>query len=263
VKRLDAKRVTAVAATLCVLAALAATASAEVTQKGNLRVSFSGGISPHALPRQGTAPVTVDLAGEIKTVDGQDPPQLRTIALAINRNGRLDYTGLPACHYHEIQPASTAEAIESCPRSVVGTGTFSAHVVLPEQSPFPSAGKMIAFNGVFKGRHVLFAHIYGTRPLPQSTVLAFAIGRTPGTYGTTLSAQLPKVAAEWGYVSGVSLSLRRNFKYKGKPRSFISAGCPAAPGFPGATFPFAKASFGFEDGRTLASVLTRSCAARG
>jgi hypothetical protein len=237
----------------------AAIASAEVAQEGNLRVSFVGGIAPHDLPRQGTAPVRVTLAGQIKTTDGQAPPQLRTISLAINRNGKLDYHGLPVCHYHQIQPASTNEAIETCPDSVIGKGAFKANVVLPEQSPFPSAGKVIAFNGTLHGRHVIFAHIYGTLPLPQSSVLAFKLSRATGTYRTTLTAELPRVAAEWGYVSGVSLSLKRNFTYRGRTRSFLSAGCPAPAGFPGATFTFARASFGFEDGRTLTSNLTRSC----
>jgi hypothetical protein len=248
----------ALAAALCLLFG-AAIADAEVTQEGNLRVSFTGGLAPHALPRQGTAPVRVTLGGNIKTTDGLAPPQLRTISMAINRNGRLDYKGLPACHYHQIQPASTAEAIETCPDSVIGTGKFQAHVVLPEQSPFPSAGKVVAFNGIFHGRHVVFAHVYGTVPLPQSQVLVFALSRTSGTYRTTLSAELPQVVAEWGYVSAVSLSLERVFKYKGRPRSYLSAGCPAPKGFPGATFAFAKASFGFEDGRTLEATMTRSC----
>ncbi len=258
-RRSPAKRAAAAAAALCFLLS-ASLASAEVTQEGNLRVSFTGGLAPHALPRQGTAPVKVSLGGDIKTTDGTAPPQLRTISLAINKNGRIDYRGLPACHYHQIQPASTAEAIATCPDSVIGKGTFAAHVVLPEQSPFPSDGEVVAFNGIFNGRHVVYAHVYGTVPLPQSNVLVFELGKTQeGAYRTTLTAALPQVAAEWGYVSNVSLTLKRIFKYKGKTKSFISAGCPAPAGFPGATYSFARASFGFEDGRTLAATMTRSC----
>jgi hypothetical protein len=251
---------TTAAATLCLLSS-ASLAGAEVAQEGNLRVSFIGGIAPHSLPRQGVAPVKATLGGEIKTTDGLAPPQLRTISLAINKNGKLDYRGLPACHYHQIQPASTDEAIETCPDSVIGKGHFKANVVLPEQSPFPSSGEVVAFNGIFHGDHVVFAHVYGTVPLPQSSVLIFRLARAPGTYGTTLTAELPQVAAEWGYVSEVSLSLKRTFKYRGRIHSYLSAGCPAPAGFPGTTFSFAKASFGFEDGRTLSGTLTRSCRA--
>jgi hypothetical protein len=255
-----AKSAAALAALFLLISA--SLASAEVTQEGNLRVSFTGGLSPNALPRRGAAPVKVEFGGEIKTTDGQAPPQLRTISLAINRHGRFDFRGLPACHYHQIHPASTGEAIETCPDSVIGKGIFSAHVELPEQSPFPSSGSVTAFNGVFHGRHVIFAHVFGTTPLPQSQVLVFNLGKTSGAFRTTLSAELPRVAAEWGYVSGLSLSLRKVFRYKGEQRSLLTAGCPAPGGADVAVFDFARASFGFEDGRELAVTMTRSCRAK-
>lgn len=244
--------------------AITALAQAEVSQQGNLRVSFGGKIAPHKLPRFGAAPVAVSLSGNIATTDNSTPPQLRTITMAINRNGHLDSTGLPTCHFHQIQPTSTQEAREACPNSLVGTGFFEANVALPEQSPFPSNGKVLAFNGVLHGKPVVYAHIYGTEPLPTSFTLPFKLTRhRKGTYATVLTAQLPRVAAQWGYVSGVSLKLQRNFTYGGKRRSYISAGCPAPKGFPGATFTFARASFAFEGGRTLSSTMTRSCGVRG
>jgi hypothetical protein len=255
------RRAAAVAVAACVLASTSF-ASAEVEQDGNLRVSFTGGITPHALPRGKPAAVKVTFGGDITTVDGTQPPQLRTISLAINHAGKLDYRGLPACHYHQIHPASTREAIETCPHSVIGTGTFSAHVVLPEQSPFPSTGEVTAFNGILHGHHVVFVHVYGTTPLPQSQVIVFDIGRTSGTYRATLTGELPQVAAEWGYVSGLSLTLGRTFKYKGRQRSLLAAACPAPPGSSVGVFNFAKAGFGFEDGRTLEVTMTRTCRAK-
>lgn len=252
----------AVAITAAALLFSGSLARAEIAQQGNLRVSFAGKIAPRALPRVGTAPVSVSLAGEIKTTDGSAPPQLRTISLAIIKNGKLDYKGLPRCNFHQIQPATTVEARAACKRSLVGSGTFEANVALPEQSPFPSNGRVLAFNGNLHGKPVIYAHIYGTEPLPTSFVLPFHIRRGSGEYGTILTANLPQVAAEWGFVSGVSLTLQRSFTYKGKRHSYLAAGCPAPKGFPGATFSFARASFGFEDARTLASTLTRSCNAR-
>jgi hypothetical protein len=259
-KRRIARATAAIAAVALLTTSIA---TAEVTQQGTLRVSFEGKIAPHRLPRTTKAPVAVTLAGDIKTTDGADPPQLRTISLAINRNGKLDYRGLPRCNFHQIQPSTTAEAKAACKRSLVGSGTFKANVALPEQSPFPSNGTILAFNGNLHGRPVIYAHIYGTEPLPTSFVLPFAIHQSSGNYATTLIAQLPQVAAEWGFVSGVSLTLRRNFTYKGRRRSYLSAGCPAPAGFPGATFAFARAAFGFEDGMTLSSTLTRSCGVKG
>jgi hypothetical protein len=253
----------AAAAVVLAMSAAAPGATAEIAQRGSLRVSFEGGIAPRVLPRHGNVPVAVTLGGNISTTDGSAPPQLRTISLAINRNGRLDYRGLPVCHYHQIQPASTKEAIEACPHSLVGEGKFRAKVVLPEQSPFPSSGRVIAFNGTLHGRRVVFAHIYGTTPLPQSQVLAFELGRAAGGYRTTLTAELPRVAAEWGYVSSVSLTLKRQFRFRGRPRSYVSASCPAPRKFTLATFPLARASFGFENGTVLTATMVRSCKVLG
>lgn len=253
----------AVLALVSTAMAAGAGADAEVVQQGNLRVAFQGGLAPHALPRHARAPVAVTLSGRIATTDDAAPPQLRTISLAINRHGRLDFGGLPACRYHQIQPASTKEAVKACRDSIVGRGEFSAKVVLPEQSPFPSTGEVVAFNGILHGRHVVYAHIYGTEPLPQSRVLAFEIGHTSGAYRTTLTAELPRVAAEWGYVSGVGLTLERRFRRHGRERSYVTAGCPAPGGLTVVPFPLARASFGFEDGRVLTSTLIRSCRVKG
>ncbi|HEX5713342.1 MAG TPA: hypothetical protein VFX85_08530 [Solirubrobacterales bacterium] len=253
----------AVAIAVAALSLCAPLALAEVVQNGTLRVSFEGKIAPNKLPRSGKAPVAVTLAGNVKTTDGQDPPQLRRITMAINRNGKLDYKGLPRCNFHQIQPASTEEAKESCRKSLVGSGTFKAAVALPDQSPFPSNGKILAFNGNLHGKPVIYAHIYGTEPLPTSFVLPFEIKQGNGNYATTLVAELPQVAADWGFVEGVSLTLQRSFTYKGKRHAYLSAGCPAPKGFPGAVFSFARASFGFEDGRTLSSTMTRDCKVKG
>jgi hypothetical protein len=254
----------AAAALAICLMTCAALAQAEVARKGNLQVAFSGKFAPRKLPRDGTAPVSVSLAGDITTLDASTPPQLQTITMAINRHGIIDGTGIPICHYHQIQPASTQEAKEACSRSLVGSGLFKASVALPEQSPFPSNGKVLAFYGTLAGKPAIFAHIYGTEPLPTSFTLPFKIERRPsGTFSAVLSAKLPRVAAAWGYVSGLSLQLKRRYSYRGESRSFISAGCPAPKGFPGTSFTFARASFGFEGGETLSETMTRSCGVRG
>jgi hypothetical protein len=109
----------------------------------------------------------------------------------------------------------------------------------------------LAFNGKLRGRPALFAHIYGTEPVPTSYVLPFEIAKkTKGTYGTTLTASPPQVTGEWGYVTGVSLDLKRGY---------ARAGCPAPEGFPGASFPLMRTRFSFAGGVALTSTLTRSC----
>jgi hypothetical protein len=236
-------------------------APAEVVQRGNLRVSFQGGLTPHALPRSGSAPVKVAVGAKIATTDGRTPPRLRKISIAINRNGRLDPTGLPICRLEEIQPATTADALGACRGSLVGEGQFSAKVLLAGQAPFPSLGKVYAFNSRLNGKPAILAHVFGTRPAPASFTLPFVIERSKGTFGTVLTASLPSVTSNSGYITGLEMTLGRNFSYRDKRRSYLSAGCPAPKGFSKAVFPFARAVFGF--GReSVTSTLTRSCGAR-
>jgi hypothetical protein len=233
-----------------------------VVQKKGVRLSVRGSIVPSKLPRRGSAPVAISFAGQVAASAPGGPPQLERISVAINRNGRLDTRGLPRCRVRQIMPSTTQEALASCRRALIGEGTFSANVKLPEQSPFPSQGKVLAFNGRYEGRPAALAHIYGTRPVPTSYVLPFTIRQTDGTFGFLLSTELPDVTGEWGFVTGLSMMLKRRFSFKGEARSYLRAGCPAPSGFRQAFFPLARATFRFVDGLTLQSTLTRSCSVR-
>ena len=250
----------AIAALLAAALVFVSLADAETIQRGGIRVTFDGQITPKRLPRTGTAPVSVAVSTKIASADAADPPQLTRIQIAINANGHLDPTGLPVCEVSDIQPSTTQKALQACPGSQVGEGTFSATVALTRRVAFPASGKLVAFNGTYKGKPAILAHVYGTDPLPTSFTLPFVIGATHGTFGTTLTANLP--AAEGNFVTGIELTLHRTFTYRGKAHSYARAGCPAANGFPGAVFPFARATYAFAGGGRLTSTLTRSCEAR-
>jgi hypothetical protein len=251
-----------VALAIIVAALGAGLARAEITQQKDVRVLFKGEIRPKALPRERQAPVTVSVQTHITQIGQGDPPELLRLSLAINRNGQIDYLGLPKCRYKSVQPSNNREALEACGKSLVGTGYFSANVLLPEQSPFPSQGKILAFNGEVLGHPVIFAHIYGTKPVPTSFVLPFVVRHSNGRYATTLVAYLPKVKANWGFITGISLTLNRDFRYHGRMHHYLSASCPTPKGVGVAGFAFAKAEFVFA-GNTVNSTLTRSCRARG
>lgn len=252
------------AATLLALGALLVPlASAEVSQKRGVRVSVDGSLAPSKLPRDGAAPVAVSFSGEIGSTKSSGPPQLRKVEIAINRHGHLDTRGLPRCEMGDIDPSTTQEAIAACRSSLIGEGRFSANVKLPEQSPFPSKGKILAFNGRFGGRPAVFAHIFGTSPVPTSIVLPFAIADAGGTFGTVLTASLPQATGDWGYVTGIGMTLKRKYSFRGERRSYMSAGCPAPAGFRQVFFPLARTTFSFEGGLAVTSTLTRSCRVRG
>jgi hypothetical protein len=224
--------------------------AAEVVQKGGVRVSVAGGIAPKSLPRKGSAPVSVSLAGHISPTKKGQLPKLESISVEINSHGTLNYRRVPTCRLGHISPSTNSQALDACGSSLIGKGHFSADVKIPEQSPFPSEGEVLAFNGKYKGRPAIFAHIYGTKPVPTSYVLPFVIRPTHGTYGTILEASLPRVTGEWGYVTGVSLDL---------DPSYLSAGCPAPEGIDNVVFPLMRTSFGFEGGPQLVATLNRNC----
>jgi len=221
-------------------------ASAETKEEHGVRVSVDGRLRPKKLPRHGSAPVSVSVSGRIGSKASAPPPQLEKLTIAINRHGHLTSRGLPRCRLGHIDPSTTRDALIACRDALVGEGSFSANVRLPEQSPFPSNGKVLAFNGKLRGRPAIFAHIYGTDPVPTSYVLPFLVKSSRGTFGTILETSLPQVTGEWGYVTGISIELDRRFTVGGKQRSFVSAGCPAPDGFNLATFPLLRTSFGFE-----------------
>jgi hypothetical protein len=239
---------------------LIAFARAETIQQHGLRIRLDGRISPQRLPRTGLAPVTVKVGTRIASTISKSPPALQEISIAINRYGQLDSTGLPVCEVADIQPSTTEKALDACRGSLVGEGRFAATLALTKNVAFPASGKLIAFNGTYRGRPAILAHVYGTDPLPTSFTLPFVIGRGHGTFGTTLTARLP--AAEGNFVTGIDLTLGRTFTYRGRRRSYASASCPAPKGFPGASFVFARVSYAFAGGRKLSSALTRSCQVR-
>jgi hypothetical protein len=235
-----------------------------VAQKGTLRVAVSGWLAPKRLPRRGTAPISVSVGGEISTTDRSLPPQLKSLRIELNRNGHLDSTGLPACDYDAIQPASSSRALAGCRDSLVGQGSFTANITLAGQEPYPTRGRLLVFNGVEKGKPVLYGHIYAPRPFATSFVIPFAIQKLgKGAYGTALDAPLPEAMDAWGRLTSLEMTLSRRYAHRGKRHSFISAGCPAPRGFPSAVFPLARTSFTFQGGKTLRSVLTSDCKARG
>ncbi len=196
-------------------------------------------------------------------MDASGSPQLRRIRIEINRRGHLVRRGLAVCPFGSIEPATTREALQHCGAAQVGVGSFSADVKLPAQSPFPTEGRLTAFNGRFEGKPAILAHIFGTDPAPTSYVLPFRIRRSQGTFGTVLEASLSQSTGDWGYVTGISMTLRRRFSFRGRSRSFLIAGCPAPARFSEVRFPLVRTGFAFAGGLSLTTTVSRGCEVRG
>jgi hypothetical protein len=245
------------------LFAFATPGRTEVKQSNGIRVIFTGSLTPRSLPRRGLGPVRVAVGATIVPTPGTTPPALRKISIEINRHGHFDTSALPLCRYDAIQPSTTRNALLNCGASLVGKGHFSSTVLQPEAAPFPSDGQLYAFNGTYKGKPAILAHIYGIEPIPVSYTIPFVLSSAKGTYGTTMTAPMPDVGNEWGFITGLSLNLGRTFHSRGERHGYVSAGCPVPHGFKVASFPLARAGFSFADGSTLRSVLNRSCRALG
>jgi hypothetical protein len=246
------------------LLAAAAVAGTEITRKGNLQVKITGAIAPKQLPRTGTAPIAVTIGGQISTTDGTLPPQLHQMKVEINRNGRLDYRGLPVCKLHQIQPASSPRALAACRSSLVGRGTFAGYISLKGQEPYVTKGELLVFNGREGRRPVLFGHIFLSQPFASSFVITFDISNSRhGQFGTTLTANLSKVLGTRRYLTGIEMTLKRSFAYRGSRHSYLSSGCPAPKGIGKVAFPLMRASFDFASGQSLGSTLTGNCGVRG
>jgi hypothetical protein len=231
-------------------------------EKEGVRVWVGGRLRPTVLPRRGRVPIAVSLGGKISSANAAEPPKLTKLTIEINRNGHLDTRGLPRCPLRSIRPSTNREALDACRPALVGEGSFTADVRFPEQSPFPSSGKVLAFNGLDHGRPAIFAHIYGRQPLPTSYVLSFRIGHRSGAYGTVLETTFPEVTGEWGYVTGLTMNLHRRFSFHGRTRGYLSAGCPALPGFTKAIFTLARMSFEFENGLEIPAPVEDICTVR-
>lgn len=222
-----------------------AIAGAATVQEDGLRVTFNADFNPHTLPRTEPAPVSVKVAGKVATADGSHPPALRWLEIMINRNGRLDSTGLRTCSASSLQSTSTATALDRCRPALVGKGSFHALVSLGRE--IPTSGKILAFNSRRRGRPALALHLFAGTPVRFTLVVPLTIGRVDeGQFGTLLRAKIPKLAGGLGSVTEIDLTIGRRYSFRGKRRSYVSASCGAPKNLPGGVFKFARANFRFE-----------------
>lgn len=255
------RRIATLVLLLVALGAFGAVARAEVVQSGDVRVNFDARITPKALPRDRPAPITVEVSGKITTTDGSQPPALRRLQLGLNRAGQIDPTGLPTCSSGALQSTSSEAALEACRAAQVGTGTFEAQLLLTAK-PIPVTGRALVFNSLVGGRPGMLIHIYIDQPVRLTLVIPLKISRGTGQFATVLTTNVPRLAGGSGSITELALKIGRTFGYHGTPHSYISAACDAPPGFPGGSFPLARAGFDFVGGRTVHALLTRSCKVR-
>lgn len=245
------------------LLSTAAVVRAAVEKSGNVLVHFDATFSPQALPRKTPAPIAVTIKGAVSTTDGSHPPPLQWLEIELNRNGRLDAKGLPACSPSLLQSTSTREARKRCGGALVGHGSFRADIALGTNKPVTASGEILAFNSRRAGKPALLLHFFGGTPVRFTLIVPLRIAhRADGEFGTVLRTRIPKLANGFGSITQINLSIGRRWSFGGRRHSYLSAACSAPAGFSAVPFPFARARFRFEDHPEIHSTLEKVCRVR-
>jgi hypothetical protein len=178
---------------------------------GNLDLTFNGGFTPKALSKTKLTPITLNVSGKIRTVDGTHPPAMKEFDLEADKNSAVDVTGVPTCKSSQLQSQDTKHAEAICKSAIIGSGQATASIAFPEQAPIPAVSKIIAFNGGVKGGVTTFyIHAYLTVPTPAAIVSTVKIKRIHnGRYGIGSVTTIPKIAGGSGSVTDFNLTINK------------------------------------------------------
>jgi hypothetical protein len=236
------------------LLVIAGSALALRLQIGNVVVTTDGGFSPTTLPRHEFAPIKLHGYGKISTVDGTPPPVLKQLVIWFDKHGAVETRGLPVCKPGKLVATTTPQARRLCPGAIVGTGFGKAVVTFAESAPIVASSALTIFNGPPKdGNPTVLAHAHLVVPAPTTFVVPIEIQRVhDGRYGFKTVANIPKIAGGFGTPVYGSLSIGREWKYKGKTLSYANASCPDGR-------LQAKVQLSFKDSTSLEGTLLRPC----
>jgi hypothetical protein len=225
---------------------------------GNLELTANGSFTPTALPKNKLAPITLNVSGKIRTLNGDHAPAVKEVVIETDKNGAINAKGLATCASGQLQAQTTAKAKAACKNALIGEGNTSVEVEFPEQNPFIAKSKLLAFNGGVKGgKTTVYLHAYLSSPVSAAVVTAVKVSKVHnGRYGLKTVAMVPKIAGGYGSPISFNLKVSRAFTYKGKKQSYLLAKCPDG-------HLQAKGVGVFSDGSRLAGTLVRSCTPKG
>lgn len=237
---------------------VASGATAETAIVGNIKFTADGGFSPKALPKKTFAPIALTAEGKIETLDGKHPPALKEVLLETDKNGAIDVKGYPKCTAGKLQSQTTENAEKACKGTLIGRGKTGVEIEQADQKPIDVKSDLLVVNGgTSGGTTTLFIHAYITIPVPASIVTTVKIKKiNKGRYGTLSVAAIPKIAGGAGSVTSFSLTVNKQFNYKGKKKSVLTAKCPDGKLQANATAIFA-------DGTRATQDFIRPCTGKG
>jgi hypothetical protein len=248
---------TAIGAMFTLVVAAGALAKPEVVRVGNLFLEDNGGISPSKLPRHKQVPISGDIDAHIGTVDGTHPPAVESVVVDFDKTIQVHAEGLPACSQAKLVARSTVDARKACPDAIVGSGAGNVEVAFPEQKPLEATGPITLFNGgVHDGTTLLLIHTYVNVPAPTAVIVVVKLTHdSHGRFDLHAEAKIPPIAGGAGSVTAFKMRIGRNFTYKGKKMSYVTASCPTG-------VYYTEGKVRFSDGTLLKSTHALSCTPR-
>lgn len=244
------------AAALAVMAAVVGSAAGITIKEGNLEATFDGKFSPTAFPKKDKAPLTLELKGDLKTIDGTHIPAVKTISLDFDKAGELFTKGLPTCKSGELESTLTATAKKNCGDALVGTGKVAAKIQFPEQPPFGASGPLLIFNASKGNKQALLLHVHAKVPAPTTFVVPVAIKKTGGKYGTNAFIKVPTITSGQGSVTSFKASIAKKWSDSSGKHSLLNASCPTGT-------LFVEGEFLFAEGTKMSGVFSKPCTQKG
>ncbi|MFI5028176.1 MAG: hypothetical protein ACHQCF_04240 [Solirubrobacterales bacterium] len=240
-------------ACLLLLGLVGPDALAQTVRAGRLIVTVEGGFTPHKLPKQTPASITLSARSTIRTSDGSHLPALQELTLKFDKHTGVHTKGLPTCDINKLRNTVTKQAKKICSDALIGTGQAGAEIEFPEQPPFFAKAPMLIFNGPPHNGHPVFIfHVYAFVPAPTTFVTTAQIGRSSGLYGTKVLIKIPTILAGQGSLSFAELSIHKTWMYKGKKQTLLYGTCPTGHFF-------VRGDLLFNNGFRMSGKVVRSC----
>jgi hypothetical protein len=247
-----------IVAAVVAVAAIAATgaiAGPVVAGSDGNTQSIDALIKPKKLSKTKLTPGTL----QVKTVTtsttdpGGVPSPAIHATIDFDKNATIFTKGLPTCDPAQVQSKSTEEAERACGKAKIGSG--HALALLNSSRVYEVPQVVTAFNGVPKGgKPVVILHSYGTTPLQAALVLVGTVTNLGKEgYGPRLDLEVPLIAGGTGALKEFEVTIDKQWRYKGRQRSFIAAKCPNSKTLK------ARGTFTYRDGETLTASSKQTC----
>ena len=165
--------------------------------------------------------------------------------LDFDKTIQVNARGLPACLRVNSSPALRCRE-EGLRRRDRRLRRGRSRGRFPEQQPFAATGPVVLFNGgVHGGTTLILIHAYVAVPAPTAVIATAKLTRIHrGRFGTPYRRADPGNRRRGRLGHRVQLTIGRNFTYRGKKQSYLTASCPTG-------HYYTEGEVGFADGTTL------------